>query len=82
MLTVRFGPIAVQLSPGTRLLDVLDDREDELLRTSCRDANCATCLVSLAGLADDRFASIGIGPDRQFEDLALTPTLLAGHFWP
>jgi len=50
VLSVRIEPagIALQLEPGERLLDALDDLERvEVLAVSCRAANCARCLVRI-----------------------------------
>ena len=51
MIAVRIEPAGVEvtLAPGERLLDLLDSTQHAAtaLPTSCRAANCATCLVSV-----------------------------------
>jgi adenylate cyclase len=39
------GPLTLQIAPGERLLDVLDEQSKSTLPTACRAANCGTCRV-------------------------------------
>lgn len=42
--------VRVEIRPGQRLLDVLDERERPAFRTACRAGNCGACRLSvLAG---------------------------------
>jgi ferredoxin len=37
----------VELGPGQRLLDVLDDLERPMFRTACRAGNCGACRIEV-----------------------------------
>ena len=48
----------VQMRPGQRLLDVLDEQERPVFRTACRAGNCGACRLSvLAGAGEWRAPS-------------------------
>jgi ferredoxin len=62
----------LELAPGERLIDALDDRELVILPTACRGAHCGTCLVRIVGDgacaveagADERQTLASINADR------------------
>lgn len=39
--------VRVEIQPGQRLLDVLDERERPAFRTACRAGNCGACRLSV-----------------------------------
>lgn len=62
MATVRFEPsgFEIEVTPGTRLVDVVDDHPESEVPFSCRSASCGTCrcevlegLDALAPAEDD-----------------------------
>jgi ferredoxin len=44
--------VRVEVQPGQRLLDVLDERERPSFRTACRAGNCGACRLSVLQGAD------------------------------
>lgn len=50
-MRVRLMPLgtAVELMPGERLLDALDEQGVPALPTACRAANCGICVVVVRG---------------------------------
>lgn len=67
--------VLVELRPGERLLDALDERGVPVLATACRSANCGICTVVVrgtgAGLAppaaqEQRFlAGLGVAANQR-----------------
>jgi len=47
MPTVRIGRERLEVEPGERLLDALDDALSRAIPWSCRDASCGTCRVAV-----------------------------------
>jgi ferredoxin len=50
--------VRIEMRPGQRLLDVLDESERPAFRTACRAGNCGACRLSvLSGSAELRAPS-------------------------
>lgn len=45
--------VRIQMRPGQRLLDVLDEHERPAFRTACRAGNCGACRLSVVAGASE-----------------------------